>query len=165
MERYNNFRKARVNDRRNFITLRRDIHFLFDEGDYVYAPKDGTMRLHFITANTTYFQYHNSPFSTEHVHIKFLYARFAWGIFKNLSPVDIGRDDGADGGDLGALQGLHSPETSHKSRKKRRHTSQNNSRQLKLKKRKNSLSEDDVYSDNKPVFPFFSRSLVLSHIE
>jgi hypothetical protein len=75
-----------VNDIRNAIALRADIHRMFDEGSFAYVPKNGQMRFHFLSTQyiDPYTKYQNSYFSTEDIPFQFLFSRFAWAVFKNL---------------------------------------------------------------------------------
>jgi hypothetical protein len=159
MERYTNTPNLQMDDRRNLIALRRDLHFLFDAGSYIYAPKNGTMRLHFISECRDYFQYHNSPFSTEHIHIKFLYARFAWGIFKHVvwdEPTsDDARSNNQDGSDQDMDTGPPDVGGPRNLGKRKRKPGQDSRKQLKL--RKAGDPGDDADSDDKPFFSFFGR--------
>jgi hypothetical protein len=101
-----------VDDIRNAIALRADMHLLFDEGEFVYVPKNGEMRLHFLfpTSTHSYMRYQNSPFPMTHISFQLLYARFAWAVFKHVVPSGLElffdadgkpRDDGDTGGDGG----------------------------------------------------------------
>lgn len=80
-----------VYDTRNAIALRADIHQLFDDGSFVYVPKSGEMRLHFLSASWAgpHTQYQNSLFSTRDISFQLLYARFAWAVFKKLNFVGL----------------------------------------------------------------------------
>jgi hypothetical protein len=161
MKKYNYSRPMRGNDRRNLIPLRRDLHFLFDAGSYVYAPKNGTMRLHFISECRSYMQYHNSPFSTAHIHVKFLYARFAWGIFKHVvwdEPTgDDARSSNQDGSDQGPDTGPPDVGGSRDLGKKRKRESGRDSREPPKLKKTGDLSSGASDSDDDPFFSFFGR--------
>jgi len=88
-----------VNDIRNAIALRADMHQLFDNGTFVYVPKNGEMRLHFLFPSWTnsHFKYQNSLFSMTHIPYQYLYARFAWAVFKRTIPLHLELNFEADG--------------------------------------------------------------------
>jgi hypothetical protein len=86
MNRYRGVMLLGVEDFNNTIALRADIHNLFDDASFVYVPKYGQMRLHFLfTSNAhPYMGYQISYFSTKDISFQFLFARFAWAVFQNL---------------------------------------------------------------------------------
>jgi hypothetical protein len=82
-----------IDDVRNLITLRRDIHFLFDNRRFTLVPKrdaaDKTcLVLHVFSLDIDYITselvptYHNrSPAPLTGISIQHLFARFAWSLF------------------------------------------------------------------------------------
>jgi hypothetical protein len=105
-------RHMNVDDIRNAIALRADMHQLFDGGEFAYVPKNGEMRLHFLYPLSTHshMQYQNTIFPMTHIPFQLLYARFAWAVFKRINSSSLGpffdadgkpRDYGDTGGDGG----------------------------------------------------------------
>jgi len=72
---------AALNDIRNGITLRADIHKAFDDGKFAFVPKGGEWVVHFLKPSRCYGPYHNQviPFHPE-ISTAFLLARLAWAI-------------------------------------------------------------------------------------
>jgi hypothetical protein len=88
-----------VEDFNNAIALRADIHKLFDAASFMYVPKYGQMRLHFIFTRNAhlYTEYQNSYFSTRYISFQFLFARFAWAVFQNFQPDQLEASFGPNG--------------------------------------------------------------------
>jgi hypothetical protein len=89
----------KIDDPCNAIAFRADINQLFDIGGYVYVPKGGKTRLHSLSADFSapYAQYHNSVFLTDDIPFQFLFARFAWAVFKQLDIVELNSGFDFDG--------------------------------------------------------------------
>lgn len=75
-----------VDDVRNAIALRRDIHSAFDDRKFVIVPKQSRWVVHFLgQTNSLGDDFHNTHIELKGVSPQFLYARFAWTIFPLLS--------------------------------------------------------------------------------
>lgn len=76
-----------VDDISNAVTLRSDIHRAFDEGKFVFVPKESRWVVHFFGITNTMDQlYHNTPLEYDpDVSLKFFFARFAWTVFLAVS--------------------------------------------------------------------------------
>jgi hypothetical protein len=81
-----------IDDMSNLITLRRDIHFLFDSRRFTFVPKQNAktccLVLHVLSLDTDFINselvptYHNrSPAPLTGISIQHLFARFAWSLF------------------------------------------------------------------------------------
>lgn len=72
---------AGINDPRNCIALRSDIHFAFDKRDFVIAPKGDAWISHVFYSGETARLYHNVELQQlADVRPELLFARFAWTI-------------------------------------------------------------------------------------
>ncbi|KAF8858817.1 hypothetical protein BDZ45DRAFT_689813 [Acephala macrosclerotiorum] len=75
-----------LDDVRNSIALRKDIHSAFDDRKFVIVPKQSKWVVQFIgRTNSLGDDFHNTHISLKGVSSQFLYARFAWTIFAFLS--------------------------------------------------------------------------------
>lgn len=75
-----------VDDVRNAIALRRDIHAAFDDRKFVIVPKQSKWVVHFLgQTNSLGDDFHNTHIELKGISPQFLYARFAWTIFPLLS--------------------------------------------------------------------------------
>ncbi|KAK3364145.1 hypothetical protein B0T25DRAFT_620390 [Lasiosphaeria hispida] len=78
-----------VDDPRNVLLLRSDLHHLFDQGRFVLVPKEGIWVVHILSGlpeEELAALYHNvclQPLSG--LSVEFLFARFAWTVLAQLS--------------------------------------------------------------------------------
>lgn len=182
MEKYAISPKAKMDDLRNSIALRADFHYAFDTGSYAFAPRDGTMRVYFISDHlNNYMQYHDHSISTANIHVNFLYARFAWAVLKNTEAAlkrqeqhfnilgnsrgpNGDADEGGDDGDGASKSG--SGKRARNSTKRRRAGNQDNEQQFKMQKTGVQGPADDMDSGtdsetdsdlDQARFPFFCK--------
>jgi hypothetical protein len=76
-----------VDDVSNCIALRSDIHKAFDDGKFVMVPKEGKWVVQFLGLTSTLGKrFHNQVIHlSEGVSTQFIFARFAWTIFRGLN--------------------------------------------------------------------------------
>jgi hypothetical protein len=72
-----------VNNPSNMLTLRADIHIVYDTKSFIFTWKLGSWRSHFLTSTANLgFEYHNRRVKMPvDVHPNFLLARVAWTVF------------------------------------------------------------------------------------
>ncbi|KDQ06691.1 hypothetical protein BOTBODRAFT_244207 [Botryobasidium botryosum FD-172 SS1] len=70
-------------DPANLVAMQHALHSLFDAGEFVIAPKGGDMVIYFLKEPLEGAALHHNP--TTDLSIQYLYARFAWAIFKLAS--------------------------------------------------------------------------------
>ena len=90
MEEYNLNRQLSrdwmLDDVRNAIALRSDIHLAFDDRKFVIVPKESKWVVQFLgQTNGLGHEFHNTHIRLKGISSQFLYARFAWTIFPLLS--------------------------------------------------------------------------------
>ncbi|KAI9760929.1 MAG: hypothetical protein M1840_002171 [Geoglossum simile] len=91
MQRYNLQQQSSfiylVDDVRNRLVLRLDLHSDFDKKKFVFVPKMGMLVTHMLQPTYELGRlYHNIPLlETPDVSIEFLLARFAWSIFPSIN--------------------------------------------------------------------------------
>lgn len=76
-----------INDTANGFALRSDLNGpAFDAGKFVLVPKEGRLVLHFLlpTSELAYLFHNREPYPIEAIPREFLYARFAWSVFRLL---------------------------------------------------------------------------------
>lgn len=76
-----------INDTSNGFALRSDLNGpAFDAGRFVVVPKEGRLVLHFIlpTSELAYLFHNRELYPVDTIPREFLYARFAWGVFRLL---------------------------------------------------------------------------------
>jgi hypothetical protein len=108
MEIYANLHDYPLNeDKNNLFTLRADLRLAFDRGAFVFVPKSGQLRIHFLKrARQSGILFHDTVFD-DHNRLSrgFMLARFGWAVIKlakehvrNTKPFDFSEDeDGNDG--------------------------------------------------------------------
>lgn len=90
MDRYNISRSlvgaALVDDTANALTLRADVHQLFDSATFVFAPKQGAWVAHFLVPTADLGpEYHNTIVDIPRsVHPAHILARLAWAVFPQV---------------------------------------------------------------------------------
>ncbi|KAF8459573.1 hypothetical protein BGX38DRAFT_1264481 [Terfezia claveryi] len=97
-----------ISDVNNLILLRSDIHYSFDIPTFVFAPKGTPAQyvVHFLSPTVNYSHlYHNCIVDQLDVPAEFLYARFAWSIFRLLAGFYAGRKRPAGAEDVVLVEG------------------------------------------------------------
>lgn len=75
-----------LGDSQNMLLLRVDIHRLFDQGNFVFVPKGGKLAVHVLEAGSEVVNsYHDREMRECRCAIQFMFARFAWAVFKRLT--------------------------------------------------------------------------------
>jgi hypothetical protein len=165
VERFSISPQAGVDDLRNSIALRADLCSAFDTGSYAFAPRDGTMRVYFLSDRlNNYTQYHNHSISTANIHVNFLYARFAWAVFKNIEATmnrnifGTSGEPGDGGSDGGGTSKCGSGKRAQDPTKRKRAGSKDNRQRFKMQKTGAQGPADDMDSEDDfggGDFPFF----------
>ena len=71
-----------IDDIANAISLRQDIHTVFDDQKIAFVPRDGVWKIHFFgVTNTLGRIYHNCPTQPLHADPAFILVRLAWTVF------------------------------------------------------------------------------------
>ena len=74
-----------LKDDQNMLLLRADIHRLFDKATFIFFPKDDKLGIHVLShMHEIVHLYHNREMQVCKSGINFLFARFAWAVFKRL---------------------------------------------------------------------------------
>jgi hypothetical protein len=98
MSQYNVNGSSKVNDERNAMLLRAELHIGFDQKVFVFVPKpDDTGSMHLVAHVLQDYgdiehAYHNCPLHPTGVDINMFYARFAWSIFGTIDTFLIGSE-------------------------------------------------------------------------
>jgi hypothetical protein len=162
MEIYAEIENPPVNeDKFNLLTLRADLHLIFNRSAFVFVPKSGQLRVHFLTrAAESGILYHDTPFNDHNRLARaFMLARFGWAVIQlakrhvqdpelfnfpkdnqDMSNEDGGGDDGYSDGPGGGSRGSHQNESGDESQEpirkklKRRHLGNKPTRRSSRKK-------------------------------